>query len=454
MTVFRRDVGASGRVEWRGWRMVAVGVLWSASALAAGAGHAAASSLDSAYPSLDSLYLDLHSNPEISLQEKTTSAKMAARLREIDGFEVTEGVGGYGVVGVLRNGEGPVVMLRTDLDALPMKEETGLPYASRVTTTNAAGETVPVMHACGHDVHMTAWIGAATLLAGARDEWSGTLVFVGQPAEEILQGAQAMVDDGLFTRFPKPDYVLGIHVGNMLPAGKNGVAPGPASAASNAVDIVFYGRGGHGSTPHRTIDPIVIAARTVVTLQTIVSREVNPFDPAVVTVGVIRAGTKRNIIPDEARLEITVRSYKPEVQAKLLAAIARIARAEAAAAGAEREPDVIVSETEASEVVVNDPALAERLLGALRGALGEERAVITEPVTGSEDFGVFGREAGAPGIQFRIGAAEPGALARAKAAGSLPPGPHNSKFAPVREPTIKAGVEAIVVSVMELAGKE
>jgi len=429
--------------------VVATAVLGAGSAVAAGS--VAVPRLDALYPTLDALYLDLHRNPELSTQEKLTAAKLALRLREA-GFEVTEEVGGHGIVGVLRNGAGPVVMLRTDMDALPVREETGLEYASRVVVKNAAGENVPVMHACGHDAHMASWVGAATVLAAAKDRWNGTLVFLGQPAEEVVQGAKRMIADGLFTRFPKPDYVLGIHVSNALPAGTIGVVSGPASAASNAVDITFYGKGGHGATPHRTVDPVVIAARAVVTLQTIVSREVDPFDAAVVTVGVMRAGSKRNVIPDEARLELTVRSYKPELQEKLLGAIERIARAEAAAAGANRAPDVRVIAEEASEVVVNDPELAARLTSALRRVLGEERVVPAEPVTTSEDFGMLGRVAAAPSIQFRIGACEAEALAKAKAAGTLPPGPHNSNFAPVREPTIRAGVELFAVTVMELMG--
>src|SRR5258706_7238707 len=311
--------------------------------------------LDALYPDLDAFYIDLHKTPELSLHEEKTSAKLVARLKAL-GFEVTEHVGGYGVVGVLRNGRGPTVLVRTDMDALPIKEQTGLPYASSVTAKNEAGETVPVMHACGHDIHMTSFVGAAALLARTKNRWSGTLVFVGQPAEEMLQGAEAMIRDGLLTRFPKPDYVIGMHDTNFIPAGQIGVIAGPASAASNAVDITFYGRGGHGAQPHRTIDPVVMAARAVVTLQTIVARDVNPFDPAVVTVGTFHGGTKRNIIPDEAKLELTVRSYKPEVQNQLLAAIERIAKAEAAASGAPRAPAVVVDPKEASEVVFNDPA--------------------------------------------------------------------------------------------------
>lgn len=408
--------------------------------------------LQALYTSLDSLYVDLHRNPELSLHEEKTAAKLAARLRNL-GFEVTERVGGYGVVGVLRNGAGPTVLVRTDMDALPIKEQTGLPFASTTTVKNDAGETVPVMHACGHDIHMTSWVGAATLLARMRDRWHGTLVFVGQPAEEVVQGAEHMIKDGLLTRFPKPDFVLGLHDTQLLPAGQIGVTSGPTFAASNAVDITFYGKGGHGASPHRTIDPLLIAARTVVTLQTIVSREVNPFDPAVVTVGTFHAGTKRNIIADEAKLELTVRSFKPEVQKQLLAAIERIAKAEAAAARAPRDPAVVVSAREGAEVVFNDPALAARLTTALRRGLGDANVVPADPTTGSEDFGVFGRVAGVASIQLWIGTAEPGEFAKANAAGTTVPGLHSPLFAPDRKPTIITGVAAFALSTLELLGR-
>jgi len=407
--------------------------------------------LPAVYPSLDSLYIDLHRNPELSLREERTSAILAGRLRAL-GFQVTERVGGYGVVGVLKNGEGPTVMVRTDMDALPIREQTGLEFASTRTVKNESGETIPVMHACGHDIHMSSWVGAATLLARARDRWHGTLVFIGQPAEEVLQGAAGMIGDGLLTRFPKPDFVIGLHDTQLLPAGRIGVVAGPAYAASNAVDITFHGKGGHGAAPHRTIDPILIAARTVVTLQSIVSREVNPFDPAVITVGTFHAGTKRNIIPDDAKLELTVRSFTPEVQKQLIIAIGRIARAEAAAAGAPREPDVRVDPRETSEVVYNDPALASRLTAALRKTLGDTSVVPAEPVTTSEDFGLFGSVARVPSIQFSVGAAEADAFARAKAAGTTVPGLHTSMFAPDRGPTIRAAVAVFTLSVLELLG--
>ena len=422
------------------------------SAVAFAAGPPELAGLDALYPSLDALYCDLHKNPELSLHEEKTAAKLAERMRAL-GYEVTERVGGYGIVCVMKNGAGPTVMIRTDLDALPIKEQTGLPYASTATATNDAGETVSVMQACGHDVHMASWIGAATLLAKAKGRWHGTLVFVGQPAEERLQGARAMVQDGLLTRFPKPDFVLGIHDSNLQPAGQIGVLAGPALAASNAVDITFYGKGGHGASPHKTVDPIVMAARTVVTLQTIVAREVNPFDPAVVTVGTFRAGTKRNIIADEARLELTVRSYKPEVQKQLLSAIERIAKAEAAAARAPKEPLVAVDSKEASDVVFNDPALAARLEKALKQGLGSDRVAAAEPASGSEDFGVFGQSAGAPSVMLRLGTVEAGEFAKAKAEGRDTPGLHTAKFAPDREPTIRGGVSALTLSVLELCGR-
>jgi hippurate hydrolase len=407
------------------------------------------SALEKLYPSLDALYQELHRAPELSGREEKTAAKMATRLRAA-GFTVTEHVGGHGLVGVLKNGNGPTVMVRTELDALPIKEETGLPYASTATAKNAAGDTVGVMHACGHDIHMTSWVGAATLLGGAKERWRGTLVFVAQPSEEVVVGAEAMVKDGLFTRFPKPDFLIAIHDDQRLASGQVGMTPGPAFAASNAVDLTFYGQGGHGAAPHLTIDPIVMAARSVVTLQTIVSREVNPLDPAVVTVGTFHAGSKRNIIANDAKLELTVRSYKPEVQKQLLAAIERIAKAEAAAARASREPVMAVVEN--SEVVSNDTVLMERISSALRRGLGEENVVSLPPVMGAEDFGVLGRVAGAPSVELRVGSSEPGELARAKAEGKLPPGLHTSKFAPDRQRTIRTGVKVFMVSVLELLG--
>jgi hippurate hydrolase len=420
--------------------------------LATAARPAALSGLDDFYPSLDALYRDLHSHPELSGQERETAAKLAVRLRAA-GFEVTEGVGGHGIVGVLANGGGRTVLVRADMDALPIKEATGLPYASAVVATNAAGEEVPVMHACGHDIHMAAWVGAAELLAAARESWRGTLVFVGQPAEETLTGARAMIDDGLFERFPRPDFALAIHDTSQLPAGAISVLDGPVAAAANGVRITFHGRGGHGAYPHATIDPIVIAARTVVTLQTIVAREINPFDTAVVSVGTFSAGQKLNVIPDDATIELTVRSFKPDVQSHLLRAIERIARAEAAAAAAPREPTVTVLETDAAHVLVSDPEATTHVRVALQNALGEGRIVAGVPGMSSEDFGEFGTAAGVPSVQLRVGASDAEALAAANAAGRTLPGPHNAGFAPAREPTIRGGVEAYTIGTLALLNR-
>ena len=411
--------------------------------------------LDAELPKLDALYTDLHKAPELSLREEKTAARLAAELRA-RGVEVTERVGGLGVVGVLKNGPGPTVLLRADMDALPVKEATDLPYASTVTGPNAAGDTFPVMHACGHDVHMTALVGAAALLAASKDQWRGTVLFIGQPAEEVVAGARAMVADGLFDRFGKPDFCLGLHVTNTLPAGTVGVIAGPAWASSDSVDITFFGRGGHGAMPHRAIDPIVIAARCVSTLQTLVSRELNPLDSGVVTVGTFHAGTKRNIIPDEAKIELTVRAYKPEVRKALLDGIARIAKAEALAGNAPREPEVTLRTAESVDPTVNDPALAARLEAAIRRDLGPDALRSTDPLMGAEDFGVFGRAAGVPSVQMRIGAIEPGLFTRAQEAGRLAliPGMHSAQFAPDKDRTIKTATGAMVVAALEVLGRK
>ena len=407
--------------------------------------------LEALYPSLDVLYLDLHRNPELSLHEEKTAAKLGAKLRAL-GFDVTERVGGTGVVGVLRNGPGPTVLIRTDMDAFPVKEATGLPYASTATVKDAAGTLTPVMHACGHDIHMTSWVGAATLLAKSKAAWRGTLVFVGQPAEEVGQGAGAMLADGLLKRFPHPDYVIAIHDDPRYAAGQVAIVPGFTLANVDMVDITIFGRGGHGAAPNRTVDPIVIAARTIVALQTIVAREVNPLDPAVITVGSIHGGTKHNIIPDEVKLQLTVRSYKREVQTQLLSAIARIAKAEAVAAMAPKEPMVTVLNQSAA-AVYNDPKLSERLAAALRLVLGESNVVTGEPVMASEDFGALGTAAGVPSVMMFVGAVEAAALTKAKAAGTALPGLHSALFAPERGPTIRTGTSALTLAALELLGK-
>ena len=402
--------------------------------------------VEAVYPEAHSLYLDLHQNPELSAHEMQTAAKLAARLRSL-GYAVSEHVGGTGIVAILKNGTGPVVMLRTELDALPVEEKTGLPYASKVRTKDDAGRDVPVMHACGHDLHMAAIIGTAASMAHSKDTWHGTLMLIGQPAEETISGAKRMVDAGLFKQFPKPDVAVALHVGNNLPAGKVGVIPGIMSTNADSLRVIIYGKGGHGSAPHTAIDPIVIAAKTVVGLQTIASREVKPGEMAVVTVGYIHAGTKNNIIPDQAELGLTVRTYKPELRKQILAAIARIVKAEATAAGAGREPSI--ERYEGTDAVYNDPALAQRLRGTLESALGKDNVLIEEAITASEDFSYF-IEQGIPGFYFSLGGADPEKYAQAKAAGENLPSNHSPLFAPDVDPALHTGITAEVAVLRNL----
>ena len=411
---------------------------------------AALAGIDAIYPELDALYIDLHQNPELSGQESKTATKLADRLRRL-GYEVTTGVGGHGIVALMRNGDGPTVMLRTDMDALPVEEKTGLPYASKVSAPGPSGTMVPVMHACGHDVHMSSLIGAATLLARMKDRWKGTLMLIGQPAEETLSGAEAMIKDGLFTRFPKPTYAVAIHDTNILPAATVGYSSGYLLANLNTVSITIHGRGGHGAYPNRTIDPIVIAARTILSLQTIVARENNPLDPAVVTVGSIQGGTKANIIPNDVTMLLTVRSYKEEVRKRLLSAIERIAKAEAAAANAPQEPTIKILET--AVATYNDPGLTKRLVKVLSAGLGESNVRETPPQMGSEDFSLYG-QAGVTAVLLWVGAVEPKKFAQAKASGATLPGPHSSLFAPEREPTIRTGVSVLTLAALDLLGKD
>jgi len=395
---------------------------------------------------LHELYLALHRSPELSLQETATARKLAAILRT-RGFEVTEGVAGTGVVGVLRNGDGPVVMLRTDLDALPVEERTGVPYASTAVGKDDAGQPVPVMHACGHDLHMTAWAGAAALLARAKESWRGTLVVIGQPAEEKGAGAEKMLKDGLFTRFPRPSYVVALHVTPELAAGEVGVTPGPAFASVDSVDLTIFGKGGHGAMPHRTIDPILIAARTVVALQALVSREKDPFEPAVVSVGAFHAGAKHNVIPPEARLKLTVRAYKEEVRQRLLAGIRRVAEGEAAAAGAPKPPELAI--VESTPGVVNDVPLTGRLRAAFAATLGAAKVKEFPPASVSEDFSYYGRE-GVPASMFWLGVATPAALEEARKEGKALPPLHSAEFCPDYEPSIRTGVTALVAAALDL----
>jgi amidohydrolase len=406
--------------------------------------------LDAIYPDLDALYRELHQAPELSSHEEKTAERLSRRMRSL-GYEVQNGVGGTGMVAVLKNGAGPVVLVRTEMDALPVEEKTGLPYASHATATDPSGKTVPVMHACGHDIHMTSWIGAATLLARAKGDWRGTLLFVAEPAEETVGGAKGMIAAGLFKRFPKPDFTICVHDKAELAAGKVGLTRGYALANVDSVDLTIFGKGGHGAMPQATVDPIVIAARTVLALQTLISRENSPLDPAVVTVGSIHGGTKHNIIPDEVHLQLTVRSYKPEVRKHLLDGIGRIARAEAMAAGAPKEPALLISES--SDATYNDPKLIDRLAAPLGAQLGVANVVDVDPIMGAEDFGEFGKAAGVPSALIHIGAADPSRLAQAQAAHESLPPLHSSQFAPDRERTLRTGVTTLVVATLELLGK-
>jgi len=407
------------------------------------------SQIDGVYPQVEALYMDLHRNPELSLHEVKTAAIMAEKLRKL-GFDVATGVGGTGVVGVLKNGSGPTVMIRAELDALPVPEKTGLPYASHVVTKDDQGADVPVMHACGHDLHMAVGIGTATLLSQNKNRWHGTFIFVGQPAEERIRGAAAMLKDGLFTRFPRPDFAISLHDTADLPAGKLGYTSGYALANSDSVDVTIYGKGGHGSAPQVAVDPIVIAARTIVAWQTIVSREVNPQDPAVITVGSIHGGTKHNIIPDEVRMQLTVRSYKDEVRQHLIDSIQRIANGEANAAGAPKPPSVEVAES--VKAVYNDPALTQRIADTLKKTFGADNIVQEPAAMASDDFAEYGR-AGVPALQFSLGAVNPDEFKKAKATGAKLPGPHSPFFAPDREPSLRTGIEAETAAVLELLGK-
>ena len=405
-----------------------------------------AEQVNAIYPEVEAFYLDLHRNPELSLQEQQTAAKLAARMKAL-GYDVTTGVGGTGVVAVLRNGQGATVLLRTDMDALPVDEKTGLPYASQVVVKNDSGAAVPVMHACGHDLHMASWFATGKLMATNRQRWQGTLILIGQPAEEIGAGASAMLKDGLFTRFPKPEFALAIHDDASLPAGQVGYTSGYTMASSDSVDITIFGRGGHGAQPQNTIDPIVIAARTVLALQTIVSRENNPLDPAVITVGTIHGGTKNNIIPDEVKLELTVRSYKPEVRKQLLASIERVAKGEAIAGGAPREP--LVKVAPAANATYNDPELTKRLASALRNTLGQANVVEIPPKMVFEDFSEFSL-AGVPSAIFAVGGVEPATFAAARQSGAPLPGLHSSLWAPDREPTLKTAITVETTALLEL----
>jgi len=417
---------------------------------------AVARSIDQEYPSLFDLYKHIHTHPELSLHEKETAARIAEELRKA-GLEVTTGVGGNGVVGVLRNGPGPTVLLRTELDALPVKEETGLTYASTATTKNDDGMEVPVMHACGHDVHMTVFVGTARLLNQMQSQWQGTLVMIGQPAEELGDGARDMLKDGLYQRFPRPDYCLALHCTPDQPAGTVGWTEGPANANVDSVDITIRGVGGHGAFPQDSKDPIVLAAETVLALQTIVSRELRPGTPAVVTVGSIHGGTKHNIIPDEVKLQLTLRSYSDDVRLQTIAAIQRITRGLGLAAGVpeDRLPVVHVLENDSTPVMVNDPALTRRVTGVFRSVFGDAHVFHKDPVMGGEDFGQLGRtEAKVPTCMFWLGTISVESKMESLRTGKPLPSLHSSLFAPLPEPSIKTGIRAMTAAFFEIEGKK
>ena len=400
--------------------------------------------LDSLLPDLERTYKDIHAHPELSMQEERTAGIAADRLRAA-GFEVTTGLGKTGVVGLLRNGDGPTVMMRADMDALPVLEGTGLPYASRVTGTDGEGKTVPVMHACGHDMHVTWLVGAATLFAKSRDVWKGTVMAVFQPAEETAEGARAMIDDGLFTKFRKPAVVLGQHVMSM-PAGVLGWRAGVVTSAADSLQIRLFGRGAHGSMPEASIDPVVMAASTVLRLQTIVSRELAASEAAVVTIGALQAGTKENVIPDEAIIKLNVRTFDEGVRKRVLAAITRIVNAEAAASGAPKAPEITPLDRYA--LVTNDAEATSRVVAAFRGQFPAARIQETKPTSASEDFGCFGSGWHSPAVFWFVGGLNETTYMEAQAAGKLSeiPTNHNPRFAPVIHPTLEAGIEAMVVA--------
>ena len=411
-------------------------------------------------PSLLAIYKDIHSHPELSGHEEHTATLVAKELRAV-GCEVTENFGKYedsklkcyGVVGVMRNGGGPTVLVRTDMDALPVHEETGLPYASTVTTKNDEGRDVSIMHACGHDAHMAAFIGTARALQRLKQEWNGTIIFIGQPAEEALGGARAMLKAGLYNRFGKPDFALGFHDKADLQTGHIGVTPGYTYANVDSVDVTVRGIGGHGAYPHKTKDPIVLAAEMINTWQTIASRENNPLDPIVVTVGSIHGGTKHNIIPDEVKMQLTVRTYKSEVRDRVLKAIDDIAKGIASTDGvpADRAPIVSVAKDQFTPATYNNPDLTKKLVAVWKKVLGDGNVDIVDATMGGEDFSEYSLpDHSIPAVDFHIGAVDPAKIEQFKKEGKELPSLHSSKFAPVPEPTIKVGIVGMTSAVLEL----
>jgi hippurate hydrolase len=398
------------------------------------------------------LYKDLHQHPELSLMEVRSAARMARELKEL-GIDVTEKVGGTGVVGVLKNGEGPTVLVRADMDALPIVERTGLPYASKVMTRDRIGREVGVMHACGHDVHMACFVGTARVLTSLKDRWSGTIVFVAQPAEEIGAGARMMLGDGLYRRFPRPDYCLALHADALLEAGHIHYTEGLAMANVDTVEITIKGRGGHGAAPHLTVDPIVVAAKLIVDLQTIVAREMNPVDPGVVTVGSIHGGTKANIIPNDVKLQITVRSTKDSTRKLILESIERKAKAAAASANAP-EPEVTLLNDEFTPKLENNPELTKKTIALFGEVLGKDKIHPRPTIMGGEDFSRFGLNGEIPIFMWFVGSVPPDRVAASKKQGGRPlPGGHTDAYYPLPDVTIRTGVKTMSLAVLNLVGK-
>jgi amidohydrolase len=418
---------------------------------------------DAELPSLLEIYKDVHTYPELSGHEERTSTIIAKELRAA-GCQVTEHLGkyeksdlkGYGVVGVMKNGGGPTVLARTDMDALPVEEQTGLPYASKVVAKNDEGKDVHVMHACGHDAHVSMFIGVVRALAKLKDQWHGTILFVAQPAEETGNGARALLRDGLYQTFGKPDFALGFHDKADMQTGHIGVTEGYTYANVDSVDVTVRGVGGHGAYPHKTKDPIVLAAEMINAWQTIASRENNPLDPIVVTVGSIHGGTKHNIIPDEVKMQLTVRTYKADVRERVLAAIDQIAKGIATAGGVppERAPIISVAKDQFTPATYNNPELTKRLIAVWKKSLGNENVEIVEPTMGGEDFSEYSLpDHSIPAVDFHVGAVDPAKIAEYKQARKELPSLHSSKFAPVPEPTIRTGIVAMTAAVLELMKK-
>ena len=408
--------------------------------------------LDKTMPAIEKLYLDLHQSPELSYHEQQTGQKIAKQLKQL-GFDVTDNVGGFGVVGIYKNGNGPTIMIRTDTDGLPIIEQTGKPYASKVTVTNDEGATVGVMHGCGHDIHMSSFIGTAQQLVMHKDAWQGTLMMVAQPAEEVGGGAKAMLKEGLFSKYPTPDHVIALHVSASVPAGKVSMKNEYTMASVDSVDITVKGKGGHGAYPHTTVDPVVIASRIVLALQTITSRELSPLEPSVITVGSIHGGSKHNVISDEVKLQLTLRSYNPEVRLQQIAAIKRISQGIALSAGLDKSlmPEVYVHEDESIPSTYNNPEQTNIVRSAISAAIGARNVLETEAVMAGEDFGLYGRtEQNIPITLFWLGGVEQAQYAAAQKSGETLPSLHSSKFAPDYKVALPTGIKAMTNAAVAL----